>query len=128
MPIQPSPRAETSRWLLPSVRFRTCMSHSGARNELERCGFRFGGEDGADDAGGVPAVLGAVGSVDLVAKVVRLDESNVLPDAARLDPRFVAILGAPEPSAGVPVHGSDVEVVAEPDDPDRRRCSHRAVG
>src|SRR5439155_6149095 len=78
---------------------------SGARNELERCGFRFRGEDGANDAGGVPPVLGAVGGVDLVSQVVPLDEENVLPDTASLDPCFVAILGAPEPSAGAPVHG-----------------------
>ena len=59
--------------------------------------------------------------------VVRLDEENVLPDAAGLDPCFVAILGAPEPGAGAPVHGSDVEVAAEADDPDRRWVSQRAA-
>src|SRR5436190_1095937 len=112
-----------------SSALRHCLgSPSGARNELERCGSRFRGEDGADDAGGVPAVLGAVGGVDLVAQVVRLDEENILPDAAGLDPCFVAILGALEPRAGAPVHGSDVEIVAEADDPDRRWVSQSAVG
>src|SRR2546427_6305781 len=97
------------------------------RNELERCGSRIPGEDGADDTGGVPPELGAVGGVDLVAQVIRLDQENVLPDAAGLDPCFVAILGAPEPRPGAPVHGSAVELDAQAADPHPRWASQRPV-
>src|SRR3989441_13337975 len=52
-----------------------------------------------------------------------LHEGDVLLDAARPDPTFVAHLGAAEPGAAPPPVGADVEVVAEADDPDRHRRS-----
>jgi hypothetical protein len=96
-----------------------CLLLSGTRHELERRGSRLGADDGVDDAGGVAAVLGAVGGVDLVVHVVRLDEENVFLDAAGPDPTFVAHLSGTEPGGRAPVDGPDVEVVAEADDPDR---------
>src|SRR5437870_2795777 len=47
---------------------------------------------GLDDAGGGAVVLGAVGGVDLVVQVVRLDEENVIVDPAGVDAAFVTIL------------------------------------
>jgi len=38
-----------------------------------------------DDAGGVAAVLGAVGGIDLIVDLVGFDEENILVDAAGLD-------------------------------------------
>jgi hypothetical protein len=72
-------------------------------------------------------ILGAIGSVDLVPDVVRLDEENLLLDAAGVDACFVASPGAAEPGGRASVDGSDVEVVAVADDPDRHRVSQRAV-
>jgi hypothetical protein len=43
------------------------------------------------------------------------------------DPPFVAHLGGAVPGGGAPAPGSDVEVVAEPDDPHRHRGAQRAV-
>jgi hypothetical protein len=75
-------------------------------------------DDGVDDVCGVAAVLGAVGGVDLVVKVVGLDQAHVLVDAAGLDVAFVAHLAATEPGGRAAVDGSDVEVVAVAYDPD----------
>lgn len=56
-----------------------------------------------------------------------LDEGDVLLEAADPDPTFVALLRATKPGAGAPVHGADVEVVAEADDPDRHWLAQRAI-
>src|SRR6476620_4363496 len=77
-----------------AVRILSVESPSGARNEFQRCGSRFRGKDGVDDAGGVTAVFGAVGGVDLVVDVVRFEEENVLLDATGMDACFVPVLGA----------------------------------
>ena len=82
----------------------------------------------ADDACGVAAVLCAVGGVDLVIDIaVGVHEGDVFVNATSLDVAFVARLSATEPGGGAPVDGSDVEVVAVADDPNRHRISQRAV-
>jgi len=100
---------------------------SGARHELERRASRLRARDGVDVAGSVSIVLRAVGGVDLVVHVVRLDEENVFVDAAGVNVCFVVALGAAESRCGAPVDGSDVEVVAMADDPDRHRVAQRAA-
>src|SRR5215208_573044 len=104
MPIQPSPIAETSRFLLPSILF--CIgSPCSAGHELDRGGSCLSVHDTADDVRAVAAVLVAVGGVDLVVEVgVGVGEGDVLVDAAGPDVAFVAYLGAGEPAAGAPVH------------------------
>ncbi len=72
-------------------------------------------------------VLRAVGGVDLVVDVVRLDEENVLFHAADVNVCFAAVLGAAEPGGRAPVNGPDAEAVAVADDPDRHRLAQRAV-
>jgi hypothetical protein len=57
--------------------------------ECLRCGA-------ADDALGVSVVPRAVGGVDLVVHVARLDEEDILVDTAGLDVGFVTHLGAAE--------------------------------
>jgi hypothetical protein len=68
-----------------------------ARHEPERRRPRLGARDGVDDACGEPSVLRAVGGVDLVVDLVRLDELDVLLDAAGLDACFVARPGSADP-------------------------------
>jgi hypothetical protein len=77
----------------------------------------------------VAAVLGAVRRVDLVvdAGVGLLHEGDVFLNAAGPDPAFVVHLRDAEPGTAAPLEGSDVEVVAEADDPNRHRVSQCAV-
>ena len=81
-----------------------------------------------NDACGVAAVLGAVRGIEFVVDVVvGVHEGDVFVDAASLDVAFVAHLSATEPGGGAPVNGSDVEVVAVADDPNRHGVSQRTV-
>src|SRR5262249_39554907 len=106
--------------LLGVVWWSARMPGLRARHELERRGPCPGGQDAADDAHGIAAVLGAVRGVDLVVGVVvGVHERDVLVDAASPYAALVASAGAAEPGRGGPVHGPDVEVVAVADDPDR---------
>src|SRR5512132_1240470 len=96
-------------------------------DEPEGGGARLWADDGVDDGGGVAAVLGAVGGVDLLVQVVDLDQVHVFVDAAGLDVGFVACLGATEPGGGAAVDGSDIEVVAVAHDPDGPRVAQGPV-
>src|SRR5829696_1518901 len=104
MPMQPSPIAETSRLLLPSI--RVCIgSPCSAGYELDRRGLRLRVDDAADDPFAVAVVLVTVGGVDGVVEVgVGVGEGDVSVDAAGPDVALVAHLGAGEPAAGAPVH------------------------
>src|SRR2546430_2393071 len=92
MPMQPSPMADTSRLVLPSVRF--CIrSPSGTRLEFDpgrpcqRAQHRL--DVGRCDG----RVLGAIGSVDLVVDaLVGTGEPDVLVDASSLNVALVAYL------------------------------------
>src|SRR4029450_7547454 len=127
MPTPPSPIAETSRLLWPSIRF--CIgSPCSAGYELDGGGSGLWVHDTADDPLAVAAVLVAVGGVDGVVEVgVGVGEGDVLVDAAGPDVAFVAHLGAGEPATGAPVHGPDIEVVADADDPDGPRAAQGVV-
>src|SRR5512132_3054348 len=127
MPMQPSPIAETSRLLWPSIRF--CIrSPCSAGYELDRGGSGLRVHAAADDPFAVAAVLVAVGGVDGVVEVgVGVGEGDVLVGAAGPDVALVAHLGGGEPAAGTPVHGADIEVVAHPDDPDGPGLAQGAV-
>src|SRR5215218_3532937 len=127
MPMQPSPIAETSRFLRPSIRF--CIgSPPSAGYELDRGGSGLRVHDAADDPFAVAAVLVAVGGVDLVIEVgVGVGEGDVFVDAAGPDIALVARLGAREPAATASVHGADIEVVAHADDPDGPGVAQGAV-
>src|SRR5919106_3626379 len=127
MPMQPSPMAETSRPLVPSIRF--CIaSPCSAGHELDRRGSRLGIHDAADNPFAVTVILVAVGGVDgVVEGGVGVGEVDVLVDATGPDVTFMADLGGREPATGTPVHGADIEVVAHPDDPDGPRVAQAAV-
>src|SRR5215472_6146879 len=74
------------------------------------------------------AILGAVRGVDLVVEGGGgILKDDVLVDATSLDVALVAQLSTAKPRGSAPVTGSDVEVVAVANDPNRHRCSQRAV-
>src|SRR5215471_4149002 len=75
------------------------------------------------------AILGAVRGVDLVVEGGGggILKDDVLVDATSLDVALVAQLSTAKPRGSAPVTGSDVEVVAVANDPNRHRFSHRAV-
>ena len=80
-------------------------------------------------ADGESAVLDPVGVVDgVVEAVVGVDERDIGVEAARLDVALHAGAGAAIPGGVGPVHGPDVEAVAEADDPDDPGLAQRAVG
>src|SRR5437870_7865961 len=78
-----------------------------ARHELERRGSPFWARDPVDGVGGVAVVFRAVGRVELVVDVVRLDEADVAVDAAGVDVAFVPVLDAAEPGGPAPVDRAD---------------------
>src|SRR4051794_17752757 len=83
---------------------------------------------GVNVACAVAAVLRLVGGVDLAVDAgVGVHEGDVFLDATGPDAPFVTGLGGAEPGAAAPAPGSDVEVVAEANNPDRHRGSQRAV-
>src|SRR5260370_27390306 len=129
--MHPRPMTPTSRRVLRSVVVLIPSRQLRARwtrDDLEGRGARRSAQDGVDDAGGIAAVFAAVCSVDLVVDVVvGVHEAHVFVDAACADVPLIAIPRTTEPSAGAPVDGSDVEIVAVADDPDRHRLSQRAV-
>src|SRR5262249_40943405 len=100
-----------------------------SRHELERRGSRLRGHHGVDVACAIAAVLCAGRGVGPIGPAGGgfLSEGDVFRDAARPDPTFVTHLGGAEPGAAAPPVGTDVEVVAVTDDPDRHRTPQRAV-
>jgi len=71
----------------------------------------LGADDAGNDALGVSVVLVAVGGVDLVIHVVRLDEVDVFLDVAGADVGFVSRLCAAEPRGGASVDGAAVPIL-----------------
>src|ERR1700736_1494163 len=103
------------------LRYRT-------RHEFGRRGARLAGQHAVEDGSGVPGVFGPVGRVDFrVNVVVGVHEGDVLLDGTGPDPTFVSFLDAAEPDPIAPLDGSDVQVIAVGDDPNRDQLSHRAV-
>jgi hypothetical protein len=68
-----------------------------------------------------------VGGIDLVVHVIGLDQDNVLVDAAGPDVSLVSELGATEPGGRAATDGSDIEIVADANDPDGPRVAQGAV-
>src|SRR3954447_19050096 len=88
----------------------------------------LGLEEFVDDARVAPAVLGAVGPVDLVDdRVIGVLDGNLALDAGGGDVGAVAGPGDAVPGAAGSVGGADVDVVADTDGPDRRRAAQLAV-
>src|SRR5688500_4477580 len=104
---------------------RTCR----ARYEFDCSRSCFRAHNRIDNACGVATVLCAVGGVDLFIDlgVSLLQECDIFFDAASADVALVAHLGATEPGGGAPMNRSDIEIIANADDPDRHRVSQRAV-
>src|SRR5208283_1861242 len=132
MPMQPSPMAETSRLLFPSLRFCIVVSFDAelmsARQQPNRRGARLSTHYGIDDSCLVAAVLGAVRSVDIVIEPrISVGEDHFFRDTAGADTAFASYLGAAKPAGGAPVHGPDAELVADTGHPDRHRLSVCAV-
>ena|SRR5438128_2225103 len=78
----------------------------------------------------VATVLRSVRGIDLVIKVwvgAGVPEAHVFLDAASPNSPFVADLGATEPGGGGAIRGSNVEIITDANDPDRRGFSQRAV-
>src|SRR6266542_3869669 len=122
MPMQPSPMAETSSLLLPSVRLCISSSQSGARYDLERRRSRLTAHHRLDVGGCDGRVPGAVCSVDLIVDApVGIDEPDVLVDADGVNLAIVVRLRTAEPGRALPSPGSNVQVVTIADDPDRYR-------
>ena len=75
----------------------------------------------------IAAVLAAVRSVDLVIEdMVSVHENDILVDATSRDVALMAHLNAAKPGGSAPVSGSDVEIVAVADHPNRHWLSQRA--
>jgi hypothetical protein len=76
----------------------------------------------------IAAILVAVSGFDLVADGgIGVLKNDVFLDAAGVDAAFVANLSAAKPGGGASVTGSDIEIVAEANDPDCHRLSQRSV-
>ena len=99
-----------------------------ARHQYESCGSRLRGQHAVEDASGVSAVLGPVGSVDFALGVVAgVDECNVLLNTTGPYPTLVPLLRTPEPMTAAASDGSNVQVIAVTDDPYGDRFLRSAV-
>jgi hypothetical protein len=83
----------------------------------------------ADDACSVAAVFCAIGSVNLIVNVGSgfFYEGDVFVHAASLDVAFMPRLNTAKPGGCAPVHGPNVQVVTEANNPDDHQLSQRAV-
>jgi hypothetical protein len=80
-----------------------------ARYELDRRGPRLWSQHAVEDASGVPAVFGPIGTIDLIVDVViGVDEGDVLLNTAGPYPTLVPLLGTTEPLSFAPSDGSEV--------------------
>src|SRR4029077_1009508 len=85
------------------------LGFSGARHQFDRRGSRLWSQHAVENASGVPAVLGPVGSVNFVLDaLVGVDECDVLLNTPGSDPTLLPSLGAPEPMTTAPPDGSNV--------------------
>src|SRR6266540_4763406 len=126
--IQPSPRAETSKPLFPSVRFCMICLLSGARYKGDRHSRGLRANDAAHDPGSVSIVFGVVGRVDRGVHVrSSFGEGHVPFETTGPDATGTARLRAAEPRIGRPTGRADVEIVADPDAPYRHVGAQRAV-
>jgi len=76
---------------------------------------------------GIAAVLAALHRAALVIEgVVSVPENDILVDATSRDVALMAHLNAAKPGGSAPVSGSDVEIVAVADHPNRHWLSQRA--
>src|SRR4051812_41367248 len=99
------------------------------REEPEGRGGGVVADHRADVGLAVAGVLGAVRGVDVGAcPGVRLSEPDVAVDAAGADAAGPGGRRPAEPAAGAPAPGADVQLVADPDHPDRRGATRGAVG
>jgi hypothetical protein len=88
-----------------------------------------GADHGVDIRAPVPSVLGAIGVVERGGlTVVAFHESHVALLPAGADPTGLALQRVSEPAAAAPSVRTYVDVVADPDDPDRREGAPPPVG
>src|ERR1700693_3673545 len=75
----------------------------GARHELDRRRFRLWSQHAVEDASGVSAVFGAVGSIDFGVNVMPgVDEGDLVLNTADAYPTLVPLLGPTEPMSIAP--------------------------
>src|SRR5271167_4106388 len=92
-----------------------------AGNEADGHSFRIWTDDAADDVRPVLVVLGVIGGVDCRVGVgCRVFECHVALDTARTDTPDTPRCGMPVPRAIRTACGSDVDLIADADDPHRR--------
>src|SRR5437867_3365416 len=105
--------------MLPrSVELQACL----ARHELDCRGPRDRAHYVIDVLCWVVTILRAVLGVDLVVEAeLSVYKGHIYFDTACPDATFVANLRAAEPHRRSAIHGSDVDIVADADDPDRSR-------
>src|SRR5262245_20792526 len=101
------------------------MTRCSAWNKFEGCGSRLRCQSGVDDAGRVATIFCAIGCVDLLTAIgIRFfHEGDVFVDTAGADMSFVARLCATEPTGSASMNRPDVQIVADANDPNRRRLS-----
>src|SRR5579862_5920082 len=107
--MHPRPIAETSRPLLPSLRFCIIVSVDAkllaVRQEPKRRGACLKTHYRVDNSCPIAAVLGAVRKVDGVTKFgIRVGEDHFFSDAAGANAACVPYLGTAKPTGDAPVH------------------------
>jgi len=101
-PAKAEPRSGEEEW-------QQRLGARTARHKFDCCGSRLGGQDAVEDASGVSAVLGPVGSVDFVIDVAAgVGECDVLLNTTGSQPTLVPLLGTSEPLTTAPPNRSNV--------------------
>src|SRR5580698_8354552 len=123
--MQPSPMAETSRPLSPSLRFcidfHPSRSHS-AWHDPDRCRSSLGVRHRSDVLRAMAAIFGTIGCVDLIAGGgIGVLEQNIFPDTAGIDATFMPNVDTSEPAGTPPIGGSDVNIATDEHHPDGHR-------
>ena len=111
------------------VRLAVQLRAYSARHQLDGRGACILACNMADDACRIAPILCAVGGVDLLVDIWIgfLHEADFLLDTACLDATFVALLHPSEPGGSASVYRPDIQVIPEPDNPDRHRVSQGAI-